>query len=73
MSESKLKPCPFCGSEAVSVQEIDPSYYDPLRNHPCTVVCDECDLLFGFDADYGGRFDTKAEAIKAWNRRAKDE
>lgn len=64
----ELKPCPFCGGTA-SVQMIDPRLYRPSRNHPFTVVCDGCDLLFGYDVDYGGRFDSGAEAIEAWNRR----
>lgn len=70
---SELKPCPFCGGTAVSIQKIEPRLYRPVKNHPFSVVCWECDLFFGYDSDYGGMFDTEAEAIKAWNRRAKDD
>jgi len=69
MTDIKLKPCPFCGG-TVSIQLIDPRLYRPSMNHPFAVVCYACDLLFGYDEDYGGRFDTENEAIKAWNRRA---
>lgn len=34
------------------------------------ILCENCDLLFGYDMDYGGTFDTKEEAAKAWNRRS---
>ena len=65
---SELKPCPFCGGE-VYVAKIEPRLYRPSCNHPCSVVCYNCDLYFGYDEDYGGEFDTEAEAIEAWNRR----
>lgn len=69
---SDLKPCPICGG-SVSIKKIEPRLYRPARNHPFSVVCYECDLYFGYDEDYGGRFDTEGEAIREWNRRAKDE
>ena len=69
---NELKPCPFCGGEAC-VCKISPRLYRPSRNHEYTVVCYGCDLLFGFDEDYGGEFDTEEQAIDAWNRRANDE
>ena len=68
---SELKPCPFCGGTAVSIEKMMPRLYRPDRKF--SVVCWECDLFFGYDEDYGGMFDTEAEAIKAWNRRAKNE
>ena len=68
----KLKPCPFCGGE-VYIAQIVPRLYRPLRNHPFSVVCNSCDLYFGFDEDYGGVFETKADAIDAWNKRYGDE
>ena len=67
-----LKPCPFCGKR-VHIWKIDhPRLYRPRRNHPYCVACNNCDLLFGFDEDYGGIFDTEQEATEAWNRRAND-
>ena len=66
---SELKPCPFCGSTAV-IQKIEPRLYRPTRNHPYCVICYNCDLMFGYDVDYGGIFDTEEEAAEAWNRRS---
>ena len=64
-----LKPCPFCGSIPV-IEGIVPRLHRPSRNHPYSVVCYGCDLLFGYDEDYGGIFDSYEEAANAWNRRA---
>lgn len=60
--------CPFCGGE-VYVAKIEPRLYRPSCNHLYSVVCYNCDLYFGYDEDYGGEYDTEAEAIEAWNRR----
>jgi len=75
MSEINLKPCPFCnndpnlhqtGDEAYQVEPRLPRYIHLQRWY---VYCGHCDLHFGCDSDYGGNFDTKEEAIEAWNRR----
>ena len=58
MSE-KPKPCPFCGGEA----KIKPTEF-PHANWGFNISC--C-LMINYDKIYK----TKAEAIKAWNRRAK--
>ena len=52
--EVKPKPCPFCGSNAGDPIECDNGWY---------IVCDECGTA-------GLAYDSKAEAIAAWNRRA---
>ena len=65
----KLKPCPFCGREAILVKNEHPRLHRPSRNGQYHVACYECDLMMGYDEDYGGQFDTKEEAIEAWNRR----
>ena len=64
----KLKPCPFCGGSAVGLIKIEPRLYRPDRNRLFSVVCYECELYFGYDEYYGGRY-TEGEAIRAWNRR----
>lgn len=65
----ELKRCPFCGGEAAIVENESPRLYRPVRNHPYYVCCYECDLLFGYDVDYGGEFDKKEDAVEAWNER----
>ena len=61
--------CPFCGGE-VNIVVYDPRLYRPSRNHTYAIECYECDIMFGWDIDYGGRFDTEDEARLAWNTRA---
>lgn len=58
----KLKPCPFCGGEAriIHVKQL----WDP-RN-AFWAQCQKCRMS-------GKHFETEAEAIEAWNRRANDE
>lgn len=69
---SDLKPCPICGGSAVGLKKIEPRLHRPARNRLFSVVCYECELYFGYDEDYGGRFYTEGEAIRAWNRRWAD-
>ena len=64
-----LVPCPFCGGEA-EVVAYGPRLLRPSRNHVYSVSCNECELMFGWDVDYGGRYDTENEAMLAWNTRA---
>lgn len=58
-----LKPCPFCGSNKCNV--IEQTYYNlsPTYGAKCW-NCKAESWLF---------FDTKEEAIEAWNRRVKRE
>jgi Lar family restriction alleviation protein len=59
MEEDKLKPCPFCGSEA-ELHEND--WCDPpMQSAYCTNPWD-CGIR-------GREMPTEAEAIAAWNRR----
>ena len=57
----KLKPCPFCGGEAVA-----------LQNDGWYVACDYCECAFlGVDIKDGtGIWKTEEIAIKHWNERA---
>ena len=55
--DEKLKPCPFCGGKA---------YIDGER-HWWVVVCDACKCRLG---ENNAEFETKEEAIEAWNTRA---
>lgn len=49
----KLKPCPFCGGEAI-VDGCDDTLW--------IVICKECNASIGHK-------ETKEEAIEAWNKR----
>lgn len=69
--EKNLKPCPFCGGGAIIAESKYPRLTRPERNHPYYVCCCGCDLLFGYDVDYGGEFDSEKEAADAWNNRAR--
>lgn len=53
----KLKPCPFCGGEAMKMTSSDGF---------TSIGCLECNPVFGVMVQAM----TEAEAIKAWNTRA---
>lgn len=64
MSELKLKPCPFCGGEAVLMKvtfTAGMSYYVRCGNGKCAV--------FPITKSYS----TDDEAIEVWNMRANDD
>ena len=65
--------CPFCGGEPQLCKCETPRLYRPIMNHPYYIACYSCNLLFGYDEDYGGIFDTEEEAIEAWNTRVAGE
>lgn len=58
----KLKPCPFCGSEADTSFNIQFGYQAFCTN-------DDCFLNYVIMLDMR----TEEDAIDAWNRRANDE
>ena len=60
---SDLKPCPFCGSESVDVIE----HKSHMLASTFGVICLQC------EAQTKQFFTAKRTAIRAWNRRAKDE
>lgn len=55
----KLKPCPFCGGNAVETRTDDngTSWY---------IFCNDCGLSAGYSM-------TEEDLIGAWNRRAQDD
>ena len=62
----KLKPCPFCGGEA--------HYFDcGVKGdfEEWLIECSNCHIAMIYYDD--GCVSTKAEAARAWNRRANDE
>lgn len=69
MSQSKLKPCPFCGGEAILCKELEPDGYCSYK--VAFVECDVCGAKAGkyiIDGYYGTN-ETTRDAINAWNRR----
>lgn len=56
-----LKPCPFCGSELVTIVENKGQY---------SVMCA---LPYGYCNAKQGWYQSKEQAIRAWNRRATNE
>ena len=62
MSEPKLKPCPFCGGEAVMLTH---SFFN--LNETFGVQCAVC------EAETNQFYHTKEEAAEAWNRKVQDE
>lgn len=67
MQQDKLKPCPFCGGKAELVM-CDNGEIPQIR-------CSSCLALMGWHCGCTSalkgqlNFDTKEEAITAWNRR----
>ena len=72
---AKLKPCPFCGSEAI-YETYSQEYALGTKNPE--IFCNSCKAIFSIedsspymncDEDYKYR---KQKTIEAWNRRAYD-
>ncbi len=63
---NELKPCPFCGGEAVV--DCDKGAYGTVFAY---AFCKKCNAR---TREFGVRYDicAKDEAINAWNRRWKD-
>ena len=61
--DKKLKPCPFCGGEAVLKDSF-------LSDDSFIVRCTKC---YAQTDAFISNFDTPEEAIAAWNRRAKND
>lgn len=59
MMSNELKPCPFCGGRAYLSERMNGGYYV------------ECESIGGCLAE-SGKYDTKGQAIEAWNRRVVD-
>jgi len=71
MSQSKCKPCPFCGSD-----DLIPSFYDVTSDDPSLcIACEKCDaegppVTFrrGIGQTQAGA-EAMDEAYKLWNAR----
>ena len=62
MPSPELKPCPFCGNNAI----LETRGYDHKRNYRVS-----CNSVYHCGASQHW-FDTMREAVAAWNRRAKE-
>ena len=62
----ELNPCPWCKGNVYTSKAIHQCLPRPSRNG-WHVGCDQCALLFGFDVDYAGIYETEQDAIRAWN------
>ncbi len=60
-ANKKLKPCPFCGSEAMIVNDWSVGFQKEMYTVECTN--DEC------TATINKMKETQDEVIKIWNRR----
>lgn len=56
-NNKELKPCPFCGGEACTMEE-----FDGFDTTQYSVQCQSCKIETML-------FNERAEAIAAWNRR----
>lgn len=69
---SDLKPCPFCGGDDVNMG-VRPHFREGKGNG-WTVLCADCGGSIGYierpDGHFYAEYDTKSEAIAAWNSRA---
>lgn len=71
----KLKPCPFCGEEFAVVSKISDGCLKKYQ-----IVCDDssmrkcaCEGVYVYGCGGStGYYETRAEAIDAWNTRAND-
>ena len=60
--DSRMKPCPICGKEAVLIEikfYVKPKWYISCKSPYCV--------------EQKHFYSTKIRAIKSWNRRAKNE
>lgn len=65
MNETKLKPCPFCGSpDKVYIRKIDNGYKVACGD------CGSCGKYVAVKKWHSNKFIAQGQAVKAWNRRA---
>ncbi len=63
----ELKPCPFCGAKNPIVNS-----FEVRKGYEANVQCENC-LVYMPSITYDSRQEAENEAIREWNRRAKDE
>lgn len=62
----ELKPCPFCGNKNLIIQKD----YSTKKQNVVAIHCKPCGAIKAkFEKGITVRFNTKKEAIEAWNKR----
>ena len=67
MQEKELKPCPFCGGEAVL------ETFNTRKGYEATIQCNGRCILYMSTITYDTEKEAVENVVKAWNRRADDE
>ena len=67
MKENELKPCPFCGGEAV----LEP--YKARKGYEANIQCNGGCLALMRTITYDTEEEAVNNVVKAWNRRADNE
>lgn len=69
-NDTRLKPCPFCGSDKLKVDSV--SRYSGIRGYEYTfsVRCNKCHARGG--TAKGGWIEAEERAIENWNFRMAD-
>ena len=72
MDETKLKPCPFCGTPNTNLYFV--THDEPHGYETLGIFCNACKQTIILEENEweGNDFITRAKAAEAWNRRAND-
>lgn len=77
----ELKPCPFCGGEAIFLTTANTSSHSAvgvlfeIKCTQCKMKLPKsygCEMYIGQDGDIRTEKDERAKAVADWNRRAND-
>ena len=67
MKETELKPCPFCGGEAVLES------YKARKGYEANIQCNGGCILYMSTITYDSEEEAVEAVVNAWNRRADNE
>ncbi len=77
---NELKPCPFCGMDAIKEKDCEERYntsklgtYKPLVKHTTVYECKDFVVYCQNCSSMGAQCDYEEDAVDAWNTRIKDE
>ena len=66
---SELRPCPFCGGEAVYENFVADNLYERTYKPACRIRCKNCKAVMGDFVSEDSTFVYKDAETEAWNRR----